>query len=327
MDADLAAAPATVSPDLWAAGEERAVVRLTLASGQVLTGHYTSRVGLHFLHRTGRDLPLIGEVTGPYGPGDVLAVEVVRTRAQVLTDAYVRLHGERVPGREPVTRDEHEHRLQVLARAVADVEANWQRQMQLHRQFREAADRIGLAHGKRTWLLNAAAWARRSNAPPTMADLWVDAGAAPSCLARPRPQDFDPDPRARRRRARLPAHVVSDPHSISNMLHALRAASLQVRVVRLGDPPHDAGHLQIDMPITAKPRSGLRGARSRFVAIAERDRHGRMAWRVVWDGNHDSKAGRLRHRRCLQCDAYARMVEVLRHGRRGVQADLFYRLG
>ena len=25
--------------------------------------------------------------------------------------------------------------------------------------------------------------------------------------------------------------------------------------------------------------------RSRFVAIAERDRHGRMAWRVVWDGN------------------------------------------
>ena len=111
MDADPAAAPATGSPDLWAACEERAIVRLTLASGQVFTGHYTSRVGLHFLHRTGRDLPLIGEVTGPYGPGDVLAVEVVRTRAQVLADAYVRLHGERVPGREPVTRDEHEHRL------------------------------------------------------------------------------------------------------------------------------------------------------------------------------------------------------------------------
>ena len=173
-------------------------MRLTLAGGQTLTGHYTSRVGLHFLHRTGRDLPLIGEITGPYGPGDVLAVEIVQTRAEVLADAYVRLHGERVPGREPVTRDEHEQRLQVLAGAVAAASDDWQRQMQLHRQFREAADRIGLAQGKRTWLLNAAAWARRSNAPPTMADLWVNAVASPSCLARPRPQDFDPDPRARR---------------------------------------------------------------------------------------------------------------------------------
>ena len=317
MEASPAAAPATTGPDLWAACEERAVVRLTLASGQVLTGHYTSRVGLHFLHRTGRDLPLIGEITGPYGPGDVLAVEIVRTRAQVLADAYVRLHGERVPGREPVRRDEHEHRLQVLARAVADAEADWQRQMQLHRQFREAADRIGLAAGKRAWLLHAARWARRSNAEPTMADLWVDAVASPSCLARPRPQDFDPDPRARRRRMGLPAHVASDPHSIPNMLHALRTASLKVRATRLGDPPWDRGHLQVEMPVKG---------RSRFVAIAERDRHGRMAWRVVWDGN-DSKAGQLRHRRCLQCDAYARMIEVLRHGRCCMQMDLFCRPG
>ena len=87
MDADLAAAPATLSPGLWATCEERAVVRLTLADGQTLTGHYTSRVGLHFLHRTGRELPLIGEITGPYGAGDVLAVEVVRTRAEVLAMA------------------------------------------------------------------------------------------------------------------------------------------------------------------------------------------------------------------------------------------------
>ncbi len=61
------------------------------------------------------------------------------------------------------------------------------------------------------------------------------------------------------------------------------------------------------------------------MAIAERDRHGRVAWRVVWDGN-DSKAGQLRHWRCLQCDAYARMMDALRHGRSGVQADLFYPL-
>jgi len=320
MDADPAAAAVTNEMDLWAACEERAVVRLTLANGRTLTGHYTSRVGLHFLHRSGRDLPLTGEVTGPYGPGDVLAVEVVRTRAQVLAGTYVRLHGERVPGRKPVTRDEHERRLRVLARAVADAGADWQRQRQrqLHRQFREAADRIGLAPGKRAWLLNAAAWARRSNAEPTMADLWVDAVASPSCLARPRPQDFDPDPQARRWRTALPSHVRADPWSIPNILHALRAASLNARVTRLGDPPRDAGHIQIDMPIKG---------RSRFVAIAERDRHGRMAWRVVWDGNHDSKAGQLRHRRALRCDAYAQMVEVLRHGRCGVQPDLFSRPG
>ena len=311
------AAAVTGGRDLWAGCEERAIVRLTLASGQALTGSYTSRIGLHFLHRTGRDLPLIGEVSGPYQPGDVVAVEVVRTRAQVLADAYVRLHGERVPGREPHTRDEHEQRLQVLAGAVAAAGDDWQHQMQLHRQFREAADRIGLAQGKRTWLLNAAAWARRSNRPSTMADLWVDAVASPSCLARPRPQDFDPDPQARRRRTALPPHVRADPWSIPNILHALKAASLKVRVVRLGDPPHDAGHIQIEMPIKG---------RSRFVAIAQRDERGRMAWWWVWDGN-ESESGRARHRHALRCDAYARMVEVLRHGRRGVQADLFCRPG
>ncbi len=49
-----------------------------------------------------------------------------------------------------------------------------------------------------------------------------------------------------------------------------------------------------------------------------------MAWRWVWDGN-ESAAGLARHHRALRCDAYARMVEVLRHGRRGVQGDLFCR--
>ena len=283
----------------------------------MLTGSYTSRVGLHFLHRTGRDFPLIGEVTGPYGPGDVLVVEVVRTRAQVLEDVYLRLHGERVPGREPRTRDEHEQRLQVLAGAVAAASDDWQRQMQLHRQFREAADRIGLAQGKRTWLLNAATWARRSNRPPTMADLWVDAVASPSCLVRPRPQDFDPDPRVRRQRTALPPFVRSDPFSIPNVLHALRAASLKARIVRMGDAQYDSAHIQIEMPVKG---------RSRFVAIAQRDERGGMAWRWAWDGNH-TEAGLARHRRALRCDAYARMIEVLRHGRRGVQSDLFCRLG
>jgi len=317
MDASSGSGAVMGGPDLWAACEERAVVRLTFADGRTLIGHYTSRAGLHFLHRTGRDLPLIGEVTGPYGPGNVLAVEVMRTRAQVLQDAYVRLHGERVPGREPETRDGYEHRLQVLARAVAGAGADWQREMQLRRQFAAVADRIGLAVGKRTWLLNAARWAQRSNAPPTMADLWVEPVASPSCLARPRPQDFNPDPRIRRRRTPLPAEIRADPFSIPNILHTLKAASLKARITRSGDPPYERGHIQIDMPVKG---------RSRFIAIAERGWRGRMEWRVGWDGN-DSAAGLQRHRRCLQCDDYARMMQVLRHGRRGVQADLFCRLG
>lgn len=288
-------------------------MRLLLADGSARTGSYTGRAGLHFLHRTGPGLPLIDEVSGPYRAGDVLAVEVVRGRAQVLEDARARLHGERVPGRELATRDGYERRLQILARAVAGAGGDWRREMQLRRQFREAADRIALAGGKRAWLLAAAKWAMRSNTPPTMADLWVEDVASPSCLARPRPQDFDPDPRARRRRAPLPPHVRADPRSIPNMLHALRAASLEARVTRLGDPPWDRGHIQVEMPIKG---------RSRFVAVGERDGRGRMRWRAVWDGN-ESAAGQRRHLRALRCDAHARMEEVLRRGRLGVQLDLF----
>jgi len=46
----------------------------------------------------------------------------------------------------------------------------------------------------------------------------------------------------------------------------------------------------------------------------------------VLTGN-DTDAGRQRYRRALRCDAYARMVEVLRRGRPGVQADLFCHTG
>ena len=240
----------------------------------------------------------------------------MRTRAQVLADGYARLHGERVPGPEPRTRDDHEQRLQVLACVVADADADWHREMQLRRQFREVADRIGLAASKRTWLLNAARWAQRSNAPPTMTDLWVEPVASPSCLARPRPQDFDPDARARRRRTGLPAEIRADPFSIPNILHALRAALLKARITRSGDPPYDRAQIQVDMPVKG---------RSRFVAIAERGWRGRMEGRVVWVGI-DSVAGAKRHRRCLQCADYARMMEVLRRGRLSMQADLFHPL-
>lgn len=47
-------------------------------------------------------------------------------------------------------------------------EAEWQK-----RQFDACAERIGLSAGERAWVLAEVKWARRSNAPPTMADLWV----------------------------------------------------------------------------------------------------------------------------------------------------------
>jgi hypothetical protein len=161
-----------MTPDPFAACEERAAVRVVLREGAVLMGAYTSRARLHFIHRTAPDLPLVGEVSGPFSAEDVHSVQIVKTSAEVLQEAYERLHGERVPGKEPVTAAEHRHRLETIARAVFDAGDDWQREMQLRRQFNQAADRISLAAGKRQWILNEAKWARRSNAPPTMADLW-----------------------------------------------------------------------------------------------------------------------------------------------------------
>ena len=293
--------------DPWAGCKERAVVRVTLADGTILKGSYTGRAGLHFLHLTGRDQPLGGTVSGPYRTRDVRVVQIVRSRAEVIEDAEARLLGERVPGREPVTRDDYEHRLQVLARAAAsaDAERDWQREMQARRQFGRLADRLQLAAGKRAWLIAAAKWGRRSNAPPTLADLWVQDVASPSCFARPRPQDFDPDPAVRRRRMPLPDHVRLDPRSIPNMLRALHDAALKARITRLGDPPCDRGHIQVDLP--------LKG-RSRFVIMGARDDTGRMVWRLLWDGN-EGEAGRRRHRVALASDAYSRLIEVVARGR------------
>ena len=293
--------------DPWAGREERAVVRVTLADGTILKGSYTGRARLHFVHLTGRDQPLGGAVSGPYGTRDVRAVQIVRSRAEVVEDAEARLLRERVPGREPVTRDDHEHRLQVLAcaAAAADAERDWQREMQVRRQFDRLADCLQLAAGKRAWLFAAARWGRRSNAPPTMADLWVQDVASPSCFARPRPQDFDPDPVVRRRRVPLPEHVRLDCRSIPNMLRALHDAALKARVTRLGDPPYDRGHIQVDMPMKG---------RSRFVVMGARDDTGRMVWRLLWDGN-EGKAGRRRHRIALASGAYSRLIEVVARGR------------
>ena len=293
--------------------EDRSRLRLTLRDGRVVDGIYNLIARQHFLHRTGPGLPLVGEVEGPLLADDILAVEVVMTRAQLRERGRELLHGPRVPGREPVTRDEFAHRLQTLASAVAAVpESEWQMQIRLKRQFEACAQRIALSPGKQAWMLAEAKWARRSNAPPTMADLWVDPVANPSCFARPRPQDFDPDPAARRRRVPPPPAVRADPHSIPNMLAALTGQGLKARITRLGDPVHERGHIQVEMPVKG---------RARFVLIGETS-EGVTGWRAVWDGN-DSKAGLKRRRQAEATEAYRAMLTVMRSGRLNVQADLF----
>ncbi|USQ74089.1 hypothetical protein NF552_23095 (plasmid) [Roseomonas mucosa] len=185
--------------------EDRCRLRLTLRDGRVIEGLHNAVAGRHFLHRTGPGLPLVGAVEGPIEAGDIRAIEVVTTRAALLEQGRELLQGPRVPGREPVTRDDFEHRLQTLARAVAAVpEADWQMQIRLKRQFEACAERIALGPGKQAWMLAEARWARKSNASPTMADLWIEPVASRSCFARPRPQDFDPDPAIRRRRVPPP---------------------------------------------------------------------------------------------------------------------------
>ena len=176
------------------AHEDRSRLRLTLRDGRVIEGLYNLIARQHFLHCTGSGLPLVGQVEGPFLADDIAVIEVVMTRAELRERGRELLHGPRVPGREPVTREDFEHRLQPLARAVAAVPDNeWQMQVRLKRQFEACAERVQLTPGKRAWMLAEAKWARRSNCPPTMADLWVEPVASPSCFARPRSQDFDPD--------------------------------------------------------------------------------------------------------------------------------------
>jgi len=288
-------------------------IRVTMHDGRVLEGAYSPAGRQHFLHRTGADLPLIGQVEGPLLAGEIATVQVVMTRTEVKERARELLHGPRVPGHEPVSREDFEARLQTLARAVAAVpEPDWQMQIRLRRQFEACADRITLTPGKQAWLLAEAKWARRSNAQPTMADLWVEPVASPSCFARPRPQDFDPDPVVRRKRMPPPLHVRMDPYSVPNMLAALTVRGLKARITRLGDPPFARGHIQVEMPIKG---------RARFVLIGE-TQGGVMAWRDAWDGN-DSKAGLQRLRRSRNTDAYHAMREAMRHGRPVRQGDLF----
>jgi hypothetical protein len=138
-----------------------------------------------------------------------------------------------------------------------------------------------------------------------MADLWRSDVASPSLFARPRPQDFDPDPTARRRRPPLPAAVRRDPHSVPNMVAALKAAGLGARLSLVGDPWWSQGVIVVKMPVKG---------RARFVLHGEPAEGGRLAWRENWDGNY-SEAGRRRLRRAEETGLPEIMRRVMREGR------------
>jgi len=95
------------------------------------------------------------------------------------------------------------------------------------------------------------------------------------------------------------------------MLSALRAVGLAARIIRLGDPPHARGQIQVEMPVNG---------RARFVLAAKSSDAG-VTWRVLWDGN-DSVAGLRRRRAAEKTAAFTTMMAVLARGRPVIQAEL-----
>jgi hypothetical protein len=283
---------------MFADRHEQDVITVTLKSGESHTGSYMTQAGMHFVGTKAGKGDLIGKVEGPFDPEDVASVIVHKTREDVFAERRERSLGDILPGREPVTRDDFEYRLERLARAMVSEEGV--RRTQLSRQFEELADRIELSRAKRTWLIHAARWSLTSNSPPTMIDLWGSELASPNLLRRPSPKDFDPDPAIRRSRERLPAEVRDDPLSVPNMLRDLRAIGLKATIALAGDPPWEHASIQVDL---APGRSG------RF-SVNGRRRDGRMAWELKWSGN-DSEAGRKHLRRALNIPEYRLLRDIV----------------
>jgi hypothetical protein len=272
--------------------QDQDVITVVMKSGETFTGSYMTQAGMHFVGTKAGKGDLIGKVEGPIDPAEVERVEVLKSRNDVLENRRDRALGERLPGREPVTRDDFEYRLERLAKAM--VSAEGMRRTQLSRQFDELADTIALAKPKRAWMIAAAHWSLRSNEPPRLVDLWSSDVASPSLMRRPSSKDFDPDPIVRKTRDRLPPEIVADPSSVPNMLRRLRAADLKAVISLAGDPPWERAIIQVDL---APGRSG------RF-SVDGRRVDGEMVWTLKWAGN-DSNAGRKHQRRALGLPEYA----------------------
>lgn len=291
---------------MFADRQDQDVITVVMKTGERYTGNYMTQVGMHFVGTKAGRGDLIGKVEGPIDPEEVESVEVHKTRDDVLSDRRDRALGDRLPGREPVTREDFEYRLERLAKAM--VSEDGMRRTQLSRQFEELADRIALAKPKRAWIIAAAHWSLRSNEPPTLSYLWSGDVASPSLIRRPSPKDFDPDPVVRKTRDRLPAEIVADPDSVPNMLRRLRAGGLKAVVSLAGDPPWERAIIQVDL---APGRTG------RF-SVDGRRVDGDMEWELEWAGN-DSNAGRKHHRRAIGLPEYMVLRSIVA-GDTGIRA-------
>ncbi|MCS4089396.1 hypothetical protein [Rhizobium sp. BK176] len=279
--------------------QDQDVITVVLKSGETFTGSYMTQAGMHFVGTKAGKGDLIGKVVGPFDPEDVASVDVVTSREDIFAERRERALGDRLPGRDPVAREDFEYRLERLARAMVSEEGN--RRTQLHRQFEELADRIELAASKRSWMIKSAYWALKSNEPPTLEDLWQSDVASPSLLRRPSPKDFDPDPKVRKSRDRLPPEIVADPNSVPNMLRRLRAAGLKAVISLAGDPPWERAIIQVDLAAGRTGRFSVDGRRI----------DGDMQWQLKWAGN-DSTAGRKHYSRALRLETYAVLKAVVR---------------
>jgi len=285
---------------------EQDVLTIVTAEGETFSGSYLTQAGMHFLSIRNPDSILLNKVIGPFTEADLKSIDIVKGRDEVLDERNDRLRGDRHPGREPVTREDYEYRLETLARAVAAA-ADGRRRDQLLRQFDDVADRIALARGKRQWMLAAGRWSMKSNSPPELGDLWMDDVASPSYIARPRPQDFDPDPVERRRRLPLPPEALSDPRSVPNVLRALKAAGLKAAVSLAGDPAWERAVVQVDLGP---------GRTMRHLADARRNSKGIIEWTLRWGGN-DSIPGFRKLRQSVKLDGYRILKHIVTRANRG----------
>lgn len=284
---------------------EQDVLTIVMSDGEVVGGSYLTQAGMHFLSIRNPDSMLLKKVIGPFTDDDVRSIKCVKGREEILEERHARLRGERVAGRDPVTREDYEYRLETLARAAAAAQST--RRDQIVRQFDDVADRISLAQCKRQWLLAAGRWSLKSNSPPSLPDLWMSDVASPSYIARPRPQDFDPDPSERRRRIPAPPEALSDPRSVPNVLKAMRAAGLKAAISLAGDPAWERAVVQIDLGP---------GRTMRYLAEARRGAGGQIEWDLKWGGNF-SKPGLRKMRQSVKLDTYHELKRIVAQANSG----------
>lgn len=95
-------------------------VRVTLVSGEVISGSYQTIVGQHFVTV---GVGMKAHVVGPYGADDITALVIEQTAADAAAERHERVRGAPVPGRLYRTRDGYQARLEGLANYIARAES------------------------------------------------------------------------------------------------------------------------------------------------------------------------------------------------------------